>query len=114
MTNEVMLIRVDASPEIGYGHFMRTLALAQEWYRKYGNVLFVSKSLPATLVKHLKNKLTLIHLDSLPGTTADALETGMTALEWGSKCIIVDGYQFDSTYQHSSFLRYQYTLPALA
>lgn len=103
MANKFMLIRVDASPKIGFGHFMRTLALAQAWVRRGNHVIFLSKNLPDSLIKDVCGGIIDV-IDDV-GTIKDAVSTGLTALEVGAACIVVDGYQFDAAYQEvvSSF-----------
>ena len=36
-----LLIRVDSTYEIGMGHFMRTLSLAQRWQKENDNIYFL-------------------------------------------------------------------------
>ena len=38
----LLIIRADATPDIGTGHLMRTLALAHAWREQGGDVIFVS------------------------------------------------------------------------
>ncbi|GAH09486.1 unnamed protein product, partial [marine sediment metagenome] len=51
--NKTLLIRADASKEIGHGHVVRCLALAQEWQSRGGEVAMVSRELGTKLADRL-------------------------------------------------------------
>ncbi len=53
MLSQKIAFRVDASNQIGTGHFMRCLTLADELKKQGAHILFISRNLPA----HLNNML---------------------------------------------------------
>lgn len=55
--------RVDASSQIGTGHFMRSLTLAEELKKKGADICFIARNLPLHLNEMLNTKsIELIHL----------------------------------------------------
>lgn len=97
-----LLIRTDAGPKIGMGHFMRCLALAQAWQSSGGEVHFAMQTPSSMVVDRLqREKMVLYPLRqaSKRETPADAVETADLAREVGAEWIIVDGYHFADDYQ---------------
>ncbi|PHM11052.1 UDP-2,4-diacetamido-2,4,6-trideoxy-beta-L-altropyranose hydrolase [Nostoc sp. 'Peltigera malacea cyanobiont' DB3992] len=95
-----LFIRVDASTQIGTGHVMRCLALAQAWQDAGGQVIFVM----ATEAPGLKTRLNaegmeVIHLPIQIGSAEDAEETAKLAHQFNANWVVVDGYHFDAKYQ---------------
>ncbi|MFA4823708.1 MAG: UDP-2,4-diacetamido-2,4,6-trideoxy-beta-L-altropyranose hydrolase [Methanoregula sp.] len=95
-----LVIRADASPEIGTGHVMRCLALAEAWQDNGGDVVFVSTFDSPALGARMKNEgIKIIHISPVAGSSGDADETARIAFSIGAKWIVVDGYSFDADYQ---------------
>ena len=65
-----LVVRVDASPEIGLGHLSRCSAIAQEWARRGGQVSFIIKGSLASAMTALED----------PGYRLDKLSP---SCEWG-------------------------------
>ncbi len=120
---ERLFIRADASADIGTGHVMRCLALAQAWNDRAegGNlnpempeqaqVVFVCASLPEALEARLKKEgCGVVRIDAMPGSSEDIRQTlaainsfqvsGFTPQPF-PLWFVADGYSFDLVYQRS-------------
>jgi len=96
MTN--VIFRTDASSDIGTGHLMRCLALA-EAVKKLGKVIFVTKDFDRNITKKISDKGFL--LETIPGNTE--LKEDFSMLEvfirkHGAKIVITDSYDIDGDY----------------
>jgi UDP-2,4-diacetamido-2,4,6-trideoxy-beta-L-altropyranose hydrolase len=95
-----LLIRADGNPQIGLGHLMRCLALAQHWLERCGPVTFaVAEDVPVFAVRLRKEGGALRLLAVEPGSLADADATSALAAELGATWIVCDGYHFGAAYQ---------------
>jgi len=103
---EGLIVRADASKEIGTGHVMRCLALAQRWRDAGGKVTFVTACLPAALQSRLDAEcMSTAYLPAASpgedGLERDAMQTAELARKSGASWVVIDGYVFDSAYQKS-------------
>ncbi len=96
----MLLIRADASPEIGTGHVMRCLALAQAWSDLGGGTVFVmAVEAPAIESRLKKDGFAVRRIRATPGSTKDAALTADLAINMKACFVVVDGYHFNAEYQ---------------
>ncbi len=97
---EHLIIRADANSQIGTGHFMRCLALAQAWKDAGGKVLFITACRNEGMLQRLRDEGFKVHI--LPAPYPDPAEwtemqpvLAVHARAW----LVLDGYHFDERYQ---------------
>jgi UDP-2,4-diacetamido-2,4,6-trideoxy-beta-L-altropyranose hydrolase len=101
--HEPLLIRADATDEMGTGHLMRCLALAQAWQEDEGQVYLVTRRQPAALENRLRGEGLQVYYSELESDRLidDAQETIRFANAWAAKWVVVDGYHFDRPFYFS-------------
>ena len=92
-----LLIRVEASAQIGNGHVMRCLALAQGWQDKGGTARFLCGNLPGSLSEILRAQgFTTM---TMPFSIGGADDMNMVSEQAAaSRWIVVDGDTFPHDY----------------
>ena len=96
-----LVVRADASLEIGAGHVMRCIALAQAWQATGGDVHFVCAELLDGIANRLADEnFNLTRISADIGSAGDAVATREIMAGEGG-CLILDGYQFNSDYQQA-------------
>ncbi|MFN8456751.1 MAG: UDP-2,4-diacetamido-2,4,6-trideoxy-beta-L-altropyranose hydrolase [Anaerolineae bacterium] len=102
-----LLIRADGNSQIGTGHIMRCLALAQAWQAECQNDIrmspvFVMADKAAGLVARLSvENIPVNYLQTRASSQDDAAQTIDQARQIGAKWVVVDGYHFDAAYQQA-------------
>ena len=95
-----IVVRADAGREIGTGHVMRCLALAQAAKEKGIQVTFLSADNMKTLRERLKKEgMGVARLACRPGSGEDAAATVRFAREKKADVLVLDGYSFGASYQ---------------
>jgi len=94
-----LFIRTDANAQIGTGHIMRCLALAQAWQEGGGRAAFVTGMEVLPLENKLKSEgIEVFKISAQPGSADDAIHTVDHARRLNPQWIVLDGYNFDPTY----------------
>jgi UDP-2,4-diacetamido-2,4,6-trideoxy-beta-L-altropyranose hydrolase len=94
-SDEVLVIRADASATIGVGHVMRCLALAEAWLESGGRVTFAMKAVPEALAARIERagaRVTRVE-------TAD--DAAQIARGLGARFAVVDGYHLGAAHQEA-------------
>ena len=96
----LMLVRVDATAEIGAGHAMRCFAIAEAWIKAGGRVV-CRGTLPPTIAA--RYEAAGAKMDALPeglrrGSAEDGQLVAAKAEQDAASVILLDGYAFDAAY----------------
>lgn len=92
---QTLIVRADGGPVTGAGHLMRTLAIAETWKRRGGEVFYLSAETTASFRGNLEQRgLGCMAIAADIGSNADARETIAFAVARGAAWVVVDGYSF--------------------
>lgn len=97
-----LLIRADSDSQMGIGHVMRCLALAQAWQAEGESAAFVSSCQSAALRRRVEDAgIGLVSLDR-PYPDPRDLQRTLAELEVReARWMVLDGYKFDAEYQQA-------------
>ncbi len=90
-----LVIRADATAQMGTGHLMRCLALGQAVKDRGGEVVFVTHTVSDALLQKIKKEFRTY---TLPGITARDAALQIFSQE-NPDWVVLDGYHFDDEYQ---------------
>lgn len=95
-----LLVRADTGAQVGAGHLMRCLALAEQWSGSGGDVAVAVNELSPARSHAVLVAGAALHTIAAPRATAeDAAETARLGRDLGAAWIIADGYPFGPWFQ---------------
>ncbi len=99
-TTPALVVRTDGGPNIGGGHVMRCLALAQAWSDAGGRVGFCAAILSPSLRQRLAcENFDVFEIGAAAGAAGDADATVAAAAALGASSVVVDGYHLPADYR---------------
>lgn len=97
-----LLIRADAGGDLGTGHVMRMIALAQAWQDRGGKVVMASCRCPDPLALRLRAEHIVAEpIAAEPDSSEDLKQTTRLAHNLGATWVVLDGYHFREAFQQA-------------
>jgi UDP-2,4-diacetamido-2,4,6-trideoxy-beta-L-altropyranose hydrolase len=97
-----LVVRADGSRQIGIGHVMRMLALADEVQRHGGHVTLASVRPDEALLAYARTLgVAVVPGEHDAGTVGDASWLAALSRARAAEWVVVDGYRFDHHYQQA-------------
>jgi len=101
-SENTLVLRADAGSQIGTGHVMRCLALAQAWQADGGRAIFVSNCESQGLCRRVKDAgIDFVHVSSSHPDPEDLRQTLIKLRKLQPGWLVLDGYHFDPEYQRA-------------
>ena len=95
-----LFIRVDASPEIGIGHIMRCLTLAQELKNNFDKIIFLTRKDSGDFTETImKNEFEVIFIPT--NNDSDIIKNIVTTNSENKNFLLIDHYDVDSNFESS-------------
>jgi len=95
-----LIIRADANTQIGTGHLMRCLALAQAWKAQGGSAIFITACKSDFLLQRLhEEEFQVTQLEKTYPDPTDWEITSQVLTAHPGAWVVLDGYYFDEAYQ---------------
>jgi UDP-2,4-diacetamido-2,4,6-trideoxy-beta-L-altropyranose hydrolase len=100
MMMQVLIIRADANAQMGTGHLMRCLALAQAWKAQGGQAIFITACDSNALRQRLLDEDFQVVIVERPyPDPGDWEQTSRVLAAYPGAWVVLDGYHFDADYQ---------------
>jgi spore coat polysaccharide biosynthesis predicted glycosyltransferase SpsG len=96
-----LFIRVDSSSEIGIGHMMRCLTLAQELKNNFDKIIFLTQKDSGDFIGTImKNKFEVIFI-STTNNDPDIIKNLIITYSENKNFLLIDHYDIDSNFESS-------------
>ncbi|HEX2210470.1 MAG TPA: UDP-2,4-diacetamido-2,4,6-trideoxy-beta-L-altropyranose hydrolase [Longimicrobium sp.] len=101
-----LVVRADATPAVGAGHFMRCLALAEGCVARGGDATFVTRCGSEALLARAKAAGVIVDLLPLEGSVEEEMEALRAAVSRPperrrARWVVLDGYGYGPEYQRA-------------
>jgi UDP-2,4-diacetamido-2,4,6-trideoxy-beta-L-altropyranose hydrolase len=97
--SKTLFIRADANLDIGTGHIMRCIALAQGWKAKGGRAVFITTCNNEAVIARLQNDgFQIVKLKKPYPNPEDWKVMSKRLKDESGAWVVMDGYHFDSSY----------------